>query len=663
MVWRWRWRCSWTLSYGASYRTVRILSLVPSRSLSLPIASAIYKNQKFYAAAHFQDMSEIFGTSVTPQTVHPTLQNCPSDLITLSFFLWCARQPGYFHERWAFDYIVNVVSRLSNRLRTVKEIIMQLESIGCDKKPQTFLLLLRIFWHGRNYNLVLEAFQEMVSCGYTPNTFAQNILMDVLFKIGNIDVALRVLKEMLEPNHLTFSIAICHLCKLNDLMNVQGLLRVMLGKRYYFNARKFSVVINCFCKSGRLSEGLQILAVMITLGLPISTTVWNILIDGFCKSHKLVMASYLLEKMIDTGFSPNNVTFTSLIKGLMESQMLSRAFCIISLMESMGCFPDLILCNVLIDCLSKMGRCNDALDVFFSLPKRRLVPDSYTLCSIISAICMPRRFALLPILISGLVIQPDLAACNSLMNYFCRAGYPSGAVEFYNDMIDMGFIPDGYTYAGLLRGLCGMGRIGEALDVYHGIVRNQFCSDPHIHTIITHALISSGKFCRAIKFFREVVAEKYPHDVVSYTVAIEGHFRGGQTEEACSLYGQMKEAGIAPNGYTYHVMLSNLCKEKEIEMVRQVLQEMIAVGISVNCNSFYMIRNLLFKLCYQHSAFNLFVAMSTSRLMTDKVLGALMLKGLDFRVGGGRPSWFKHNLAYIPEVGMFGPDDLYEVAA
>ncbi|XP_028072065.1 putative pentatricopeptide repeat-containing protein At1g16830 [Camellia sinensis] len=499
--------------------------------------------------------------------------------------------------------------------------------------------------------------------------------MDALFKIGLVDVALRVFKETQDPNFLTFSTAISNLCKLSDLMNM-------------------------------LAEALQLLGLMITLGIPTSVSVWSILIDGYCKFDNLVIervlkvpstyniilervwlhamrsvastyhqalrfpnetsaieevlgdqimskqcfvtvsgsravkefvqmveepesnelfvdvgkaaeqkavedlveswlsdgiwrkrkldqqdytrrlfrartTGYLLEKMIEAGCSPNVVTCTSLIKGFMDSQKPGKALCILSTMESKGCSTDLVLCNVLIDCLSKMGRCDDALDVFFSLPKRKLVPDSYTLCSIMSALFMSRQFDLLPILISGLDIQADLVVCNSLLSYFCRAGYPSGADEFYNDMIERGFIPDGYSYSGLLSGLCGTGRIGEAVKVYYAIVRNNFCLDPHIHTTIIDGLISSGKFHRAIRLFRKAVAEKYPLDVVSYAVAIQGLFRGGRTGDACILYNQMKEVGVAPNACTYNVMLSGFCRERDIEMVRQILQDMVDSGANL----------------------------------------------------------------------------------
>ncbi|KAL6996097.1 hypothetical protein U1Q18_006236 [Sarracenia purpurea var. burkii] len=649
MIWRWR---SWVSLHAASCRIITIPSFASIPSLLSPIGCHLEKRQKFSTSK----ILESSGTVLTPQIVQSTLRNCPSDLIALSFFFWCARQPEYFHDRDAFDHMVIVVARLAQQLRTVKKVVNQLEGVGCVTKPQTFLLLLRIFWHGEMFNLVFEAFEEMFNYGYTANTFARNVIMDVSFKIGRVDVALRMLKETHDPNFLTYSTAICNLCKLNDLMNIKDVLQKMLRKGYYLNARTFSMVVNCFCKLGRLDEALQLLGLMISLGIPTSVSVWSILIDGFCKSGKLVMAGYLLEKMVETGCSPNVVTCTSLIKAYMESQMPGRALRILGIMESKGCPPDLVLCNVLIDCFSKIGRYDDALDVFFSFPKRNLMPDSYTLCSIMSLIRMSRQFDLLPILISGLAIEADLVVCNSLMSYFCRAGYPSGAVELYNDMIDRGFIPDGYSYAGLLNGLCGLGRIGEAVNVYCGVVRNHFCLDPHIHTIIIDRLISSGKFHLAIVLFRKAIAEKYPLDVVSYTVAIRGFFRGGRSGEACSLYSQMKDVGVAPNAYTFNVMLYGFCRESDIKMVRHILQEMIDAGIQLEYNAFYMVKNLLRKSWYSHSAFNLFIEMCNSELVPDKALGALLLKGLTRGVN------VSGNWVDIIEYTS-GSDDISDVAA
>ncbi|GMH03873.1 hypothetical protein Nepgr_005712 [Nepenthes gracilis] len=437
--------------------------------------------------------------------------------------------------------MVNVAARLAGRFKSVNGIVRELESIGCVTRVQTFLLFLRIFWHGSMYDMVFEAFEEMMRFGYMPNTFAHNVIIDVSFRIQRADLGLTILRNMPAPNFLSFNIALCNLCKLNDLNSIGVVIRSMMKTGYYPNVETLVMVLNCFSKKGRMAQAFQLVGLMVSLGNQVSVVVWSILIDGLCKRGRHVLAIYLLEKMIDTGCSPNVVTYTSLVKGLMESEMINDALRILNLMESRGCEVDLVLCNMLIDCFSKIGRYDEALGVFFGLRKHNIYPDSYTYSSLFSTLRLSGKFHLLPKVAGGSVIPADLVVCNSLISYFCKAGLATHAVKFYDSMLEKGFTPDKYTFAGLLNALCRAKIIDEAIKVYHGITMNHFDLDAHVHTMIIGGLIKAGKHHRAIHLFREAVTAKYPLDVVSYTVAIHGLVTGSRVEEAYNLYNQMKE--------------------------------------------------------------------------------------------------------------------------
>lgn len=533
--------------------------------------------------------------TITPQIVHSTLLNCPSNLIALSFFLWSAKQPNYFHDAQAFDCMVNVLSQLTKKYVTLRRILGELEKVGCVIKPQTFLLLLRIYWHGGLYEMVFDTFEEMVTFGFTPNTFAHNVIIDVLFKTGKVDAAINFLKGTRFPNFLTFNIALCNLCKLNDLPNIKDISRRMFLEGYYPNDKTFEMILNCFCKRGRLAEAYQVLGLMITLGISVSVNVWSILIDGFFQLRQPDMANDLFKKMLETGCCPNVVTYTTLIKGFFDSQMVSAASTILNSMESDGYVPDLVLCNVLIYCYSKIGRYDDAFAIFASLSDRKLVPDSYTFCSVLSNICLSRRFPLFLTIASGLAVEADLVVCNSLLNYFCKAGYPSCAVELYGYMFDRGFTPDNYTFVGLLSGLCGVKRIDVAVNVYQGLIKYCPDLDAHVHTIIIDRLIRVGKYQRAITLFRRALIEKYPLDVVSYNVAIYGLLKSGRMGEASTLYSQMKEVGILPNARTYKLVISGFCKERDVKMVKQLMQEISEAGVELDHNTMNNVLKLLSK--------------------------------------------------------------------
>ncbi|KAK3427864.1 hypothetical protein EUGRSUZ_F04004 [Eucalyptus grandis] len=513
---------------------------------------------------------------LTPDVVRSTLSSCPSDLIALRFFLWCAEQPDYFHDRGSFDRMASVVARLGDRYGTVSRVVGELESIGCAIKPRTFLLLLRIYWHGGLYESVLETFEEMGRFGFAPNTFARNILMDVLFKIGRVDVALEVLKQTQVPNFLSFNIALCNLCKVDDLGKIRDVVRSMLKNGFYPNVATLEMVLNAFVKKCRLVEATQVLTLMITGGAAVSVNAWSMLINGFCRLQRFDMAVHLLEKMGESGCTPNVVTYTTLIKGFMESEMVNCALKILSVMD---------------------------------LSERNLVPDSYTICSLLTTLCRLRKFSLMRKIVIGLDIEADLVLYNSLLSYYCKAGKPSLAVDLYDHMIDSGFTPDKYSFVGLLTGLCGAKRIGEAINVYNGIIRRGSDLDAHVHTTIINGLIKAGKCHQAIRFFRKAMEEKYEVDVVSYTVAIRGLFRGGRGHEVTALYDEMKGVGISPNTQVYNMMVSGFCKDKDAKMVTQILREMVDGRIVLSCNSYSRICSFLSRSSSSHLAFGLLIEM------------------------------------------------------
>ncbi|KAM3746772.1 hypothetical protein ACB098_06G226200 [Castanea mollissima] len=663
MLWRfYRW-----ISLHSTPSRLFVTSVLPLRFLSsatVCVTNPTTQSKKFRENQHFPEKNNPFIT-ITHQIVHSTLLNCTSDLIALSFFLWCAKQPNYFHNTTAFDHMVGVVNRLMQRYETVGGVVRGLESIGCVTKAQTFLLLLRIYWRGGMYDMVFEAFEQMGYFGFKPNAFARNVIMDVLFKIGRVDVAIKVLKETQLPNFLTFNIALCNLCKLNDLVRVREVFTMMLGMGYYPNVETFEMVLNCFCKLSKLVEAYQVLGRMVTLGIPISVNVWSILIDGFCRLHRIDIACSLLEKMGKIGCPPNVVTYTTLIKGLMETKMVGDAFHVLNIMKSKGYAPDLVLCNVLIDCFSKIGRYDDALDVFVNFGNKKLAPDSYTFCSLLSTICLSKRFSLLPKLVHGLVIEVDLVVGNALLSYFCKAGFPNLAVELYNDMLDRGFTPDKYSFVGLLSGLCGTRRIDEAINVYHGIIVNHPGQDAYIHTVITDGLIKAGKLYKAIRVFRKAVVEKYPLDAVSYTVAIHGLLKSGRTGEACTLYNQMKEASIIPNARTYNVILYISCRERDLKMVIQLLQEMIDARVELSCNNYFRLCNFLCRSHNSNSAVNLLIEMRDLGLIPAKAICALLseehVPGL--KADGENLLLLKGYMENDPFVGTSGSEDLSDMAA
>ena len=68
------------------------------------------------AAAFFAAKPQPQPPALSPQIVEAAVSRCPSDALALSFFLWCARRPAYFHPPSSFDRVLPAATRLASRL-------------------------------------------------------------------------------------------------------------------------------------------------------------------------------------------------------------------------------------------------------------------------------------------------------------------------------------------------------------------------------------------------------------------------------------------------------------------------------------------------------------------------------------------------------------------
>ncbi|KAJ1296086.1 hypothetical protein BS78_01G272000 [Paspalum vaginatum] len=531
----------------------------------------------------------------TPKLVEAVVSRCPSDGLALSFFLWCARRPGYFHPPSSFDHLLPAASRLASRLGTAHALLLELQGLGCPIKPQTFLLLLRLYWRGGLYPTVLDLFDQMSLWGFQPNAFACNVVVDVLLRTGHFDAARRALQHYPARNYLTYAIVLTHLCKAGSWSGVRSCFIEMLQLGFFPSTASLTAVFACCSKAGTMSELLQLLSFTLVSGCKLTSSMWTCLIARLCHEGRLEEACSMLAKMVDSGSSPSVVTYTPLVRGFLRAGRHEKVSELLGSMESACCSPDIVLYNVLMDSMSKESKYDEALDIYMHIHGSQLKPDAYTLSTLARVLQCSQNMGLLHRLILRSDISFDLVACNSVLSALCKSGFPSKAIQFYIDRIDTCISPDSYTYVGLLDSLCQLGRVRRAINVYHNIIASDPESNTYVHAAILRGLVRQGQSLAALRILREAVRENYALDSVCYTIVLHGLFCGRLVEEACGLFDQMKQSGIAPNTCTYNVMLRGLCRTRDLNAVKQLLTEMEFSDVKMDSISFNTVAVLLVK--------------------------------------------------------------------
>ncbi|OEL16226.1 putative pentatricopeptide repeat-containing protein [Dichanthelium oligosanthes] len=250
----------------------------------------------------------------TPQLVDAVISRCPSDGLALSFFLWCARRPGYFHPSSSFDRLLPAATRFASRLGTAHALLRELQCLGCPIKPQTFLLLVRLYWRGGLYPVVLELFDQIRLWGFHPNVFAVNVVLDIHLRKGDLNAVRCALQHYPAPNYLTYAIVLTHLCRAGGWSGVRSCFMEMLRQGFQPSAASLMAIFSCCSKAGTMSELLQLLSFAHVSGCQLTSAMWTCSIARLCREGRLEEASSMLAKMVDSGTSPSVVTYTPLVR-------------------------------------------------------------------------------------------------------------------------------------------------------------------------------------------------------------------------------------------------------------------------------------------------------------------------------------------------------------
>ncbi|KAL6906312.1 hypothetical protein ACP4OV_003913 [Aristida adscensionis] len=533
--------------------------------------------------------------SLTPQLVDAAVARCPSDALALSFFLWCARRPGYFHPPSSFDRLLPAAARLASSVGTAHSLLSELQALGCPIRPHTFLLLLRLYWRGGLYPLVLQLFDQMPLWGFSPNAFACNVVLDVRLRMGDVEAARRVLRDNPSPNYLTYAIVLTHLCRAGDWSGVRSCFVEMLQLGFFPSAASLAAIFACCSKAGTMSELLQLISFAHVSGCQLTSAMWTSLIGRMCHDGRLEEACRTLVKMADSGSSPTVVTYTPLVRGFLRAGRNDMVSELLGSMVSAGCKPDLVLYNVLMDCMLKEGRYDDALDIYMQIHGSQIKPDAYTLSTLVRVLQLSKKIDLLPRLILASDIPYDLVACNSMLASLCKSGFPSEAIWFYFDMIDLGIRPDSYTYVGLLDSLCQLGRVNQAISFYGSIIESHPESNAYVHAAILFGLVRQGQNVTALRILREAAFKHYALDAMCYAIVLHGLFQARLVEEARRLFDQIKRSGMASNTSIYNVMLRGLCRTRDAHAIKQLLTEMELADVELDSISFNAVVVFLIK--------------------------------------------------------------------
>lgn len=101
------------------------------------------------------------------------------------------------------------------------------------------------------------------------------------------------------------------------------------------------------------------------------------------------------------------------------------------------------------------------------------------------------------------------------------------------------------------------------------------------------ALSKDGLTHEALELFAQIKDKGHMPDLVSHTAVVEAYANAGQSKEALKVFMCMLASGVAPNAYTYTVLIKGLTADpKYLGDAKKYLLEMMGKGMRPNASAY-----------------------------------------------------------------------------
>jgi pentatricopeptide repeat protein len=296
------------------------------------------------------------------------------------------------------------------------------------------------------------------------------------------------------------------------------------------DAACFTTVAAALSSASRPGTALAVLEAMAADGVAPDTVACTVLVGVYaCRLQRFDAAYEVVRWMAENGLAPDVVTYSTLIRGLCSAGRVAEALGVLDLMLEEGCRPNAHTYTPIMHAYCAAGMIHEA---------RKL------LGSMIAAGC-----------------APSTATYNVLVTALCKVGaFEEVEVLLEESSSSKGWMPDTITYSAYMDGLCRSGRVDKGFALV-----DRMLSDGLQPNEVTLNILLDG-VCRsstawAAKCLLECSAELgWDATVVNYNTVMRRLCDERRWLAVVKLFADMPKKGIAPNNWTFNIVVHCLCK-------------------------------------------------------------------------------------------------------
>ncbi|XP_062222110.1 pentatricopeptide repeat-containing protein At5g66520-like isoform X2 [Phragmites australis] len=251
----------------------------------------------------------------------------------------------------------------------------------------------------------------------------------------------------------------------------------------------------------------------------------------------------------------------------------------------------------LVRAYARLGRVGDARKVFDGMPDRTVVTWNVLLDALVRAGDLDAAWE-----VFVEMTERNLVSWNTVIAGFARHGWAQEAVDLFVEMTaNYGLAPDEATMVGFVSAVRDIGLLGLGRSAHGYVLRRQFSLDGALGVTLINMYTRCGSMVAAHSCFSSVSNKNVEH----WTSVIAGFAAHGHPEMALTLFHEMRQLGIEPNGVTFIAVLNACSHGGLVDEGFKYFGLMRSVGIMPTIQHYGCLVDLLGRAGFLKEAFSL----------------------------------------------------------
>ncbi|KAJ1262754.1 hypothetical protein BS78_09G134100 [Paspalum vaginatum] len=357
-------------------------------------------------------------------------------------------------------------------------------------------------------------------------------------------------------------------------------MRNLLGRRP--DAACFTTVAAALSSASHPDAALDVINAMAADGVVPDTAACTVLVGVYaCRLHWFDAAYEVVRWMVANGVAPDVVTYSTLISGLCSAGRVAESLGVLDLMLEEGCRPNAHTYTPILHAYCVSGMIDEAKELMETMIAAGFAPSTATYNVLIEALCKARAFEEVAVLLeesSAKGWRPDVITYSTYMDGLCKAGRVDKSFALVDKMMSDGLHPNVITLNILLDGVCRRSAWAAKCLLECGAEIGWHANVVNYNTVMRR-LCDERRWLSVVKLFVDMVKKGIAPNSWTFSIVVHSLCKLGKLHEALCLLGS--EVFVA-DVVTYNTLIRHLSFFGKACEAYHLLHEMIEKGIAPN---------------------------------------------------------------------------------